>query len=148
MKRKGPRRDAAKERWWRGIIRAQRQSGQTIREYCREHALSEPSFYAWRHELNERRGQRAEHGQRASAVRRRKRRPVAATPAARGGQRAAAAFVPVRVATEVAPLSGYPLAGVAAIELALPSGAVLRWLAGVEPAAVAAIVSVWERSRC
>jgi hypothetical protein len=51
MKRKGPRRDAGKERCWRGVIRAQRQSGQSIRESCRANGLREPTFYAWRQEL-------------------------------------------------------------------------------------------------
>jgi hypothetical protein len=35
-----------------------------------------------------------------------------------------------------------------AIELALPSGAVLRLPASIEPATIAAIVNAWERERC
>jgi hypothetical protein len=130
MKRKGPRRDAEKERFWQGAVRRQRQSGQSIRDYCRENALSEPSFYAWRRELR-RRGIRPAN--------RRRRRPGLS----RGGRRGAVAFVPLRVAAEIG-----PACGMAAVELALPSGAVLRWPAGVEPAAAAALVSAWERSRC
>ena len=40
MKWKGPRRDAEKERFWRRAVRRQRQSGRSIRDYCRENGLS------------------------------------------------------------------------------------------------------------
>ena len=36
MNRKGPQRDAEKERFWRETIRQQRRSGQSVREYCRD----------------------------------------------------------------------------------------------------------------
>jgi len=130
MKRKGPGRDAEKERFWRRAVRRQRQSGQSIRDYCRENALREPSFYAWRRELR-RRGN-------PSASRRRGRPGLPG-----GGRRDAAAFVPLRVAAEIG-----PACGVAAVELAFPSGAVLRWPAPAEPAAVVALLTAWERTRC
>jgi hypothetical protein len=140
MKRKGPQRDAEKERFWRGVIRRQRQSGQSIRDYCRARALSEPSFYAWRQELTRRRSQRASARQRRRAL-------SVAGPKLPAGTRQRvvqpAAFVPVRVAAEVVPLPG-----LAAVELALPSGAVLRWPAGIEAAAIAALIRAWEQSRC
>ena len=45
------RRDAGRERHWREVIRAQRNSGQSVREYCRQAGLKEASFYWWRREL-------------------------------------------------------------------------------------------------
>jgi len=51
MQRKGPPRDAAKERFWRRVIRQQGHSRQSIRAYCRARGLTEASFYAWRREL-------------------------------------------------------------------------------------------------
>ena len=33
---------------WRQIIKSQRTSGQTITAYCREHGVSQASFFAWR----------------------------------------------------------------------------------------------------
>jgi transposase-like protein len=42
-----------KERFWREML-GKRRSGQTIRAFCEEHGLSEPSFYAWRRMIAER----------------------------------------------------------------------------------------------
>lgn len=47
-------RDAAKESWWREQVRAQTQGGVSVRAYCRQQQLSEPSFYAWRKKLTKR----------------------------------------------------------------------------------------------
>jgi hypothetical protein len=59
---RGPRRSAAKERFWRGHIARQKGSGMSIRDYCARHALSEPSFYAWRAELARRDGSQRASG--------------------------------------------------------------------------------------
>lgn len=58
-KSKNRRRDDGKERVWRARISRWRQSGLTIREFCRRNGLSEPSFYAWRRELTRRGGRRS-----------------------------------------------------------------------------------------
>lgn len=52
---KGKSRDKSKEALWRRTVRRQRQSGLTIREFCRKHQVRETAFYFWRREL-ERRG--------------------------------------------------------------------------------------------
>jgi hypothetical protein len=142
MIRKGPRRDAEKERFWRAAIRRQGGSGQSVRGFCRQEGLSEPSFYAWRRELKRRDGKRR--------VRKSARRPTQAPSgmqaghmrAGGAGRRGRAAFVSVRLG------GGVVSAMAASIECLLPSGAVLRWPADVEPAAIAAVVTNWERSRC
>jgi len=36
---------------WRQRIAQQKNSGQTVRAFCREHKFSEYSFYAWRRQL-------------------------------------------------------------------------------------------------
>lgn len=41
-------RDHGKERFWRRMLRQWRSSGQGVRDFCTQHRLSEPSFYAWR----------------------------------------------------------------------------------------------------
>lgn len=123
MRRKGPQRNAEKERFWREAICRQRRSGQSVRGFCRNETLSEPSFYAWRRELKQRGvRQQVRHSQRRA-----ERRP---------------AFVAVQLAAEAGPMTA------SAIELALPNGAVLRLPASIEPATVAAIVNAWERERC
>jgi hypothetical protein len=48
---RGPGRDAAKERFWRGVIAGFDPKRSTVRQWCADHRVSEPSFYAWRREL-------------------------------------------------------------------------------------------------
>lgn len=47
-------RDPKKELFWRDAIRRQAGSGLSVREFCRRHRLSEPSFYERRRTLVER----------------------------------------------------------------------------------------------
>jgi len=47
-------RSIEKEQFWRFHVEAQAAGGRQIRAYCREQALSEPAFYAWRRELKRR----------------------------------------------------------------------------------------------
>lgn len=51
MRVKGPGRDLKREGVWRAVLERQRQSGLSIRAFCRREGISEPSFYAWRREL-------------------------------------------------------------------------------------------------
>jgi transposase-like protein len=44
-------RSSSKERFWRRMVRRCRNSGLSVRAFCEEHGLSEPSFYAWRRSL-------------------------------------------------------------------------------------------------
>jgi len=48
---RGARQSEVKERYWRAHVSQQARGGLSIRGYCRQHALAEPSFYAWRREL-------------------------------------------------------------------------------------------------
>ena len=48
------KRSASKEELWRLLVEQQRRSGLGVRAFCRQKAISEPSFYAWRKELQER----------------------------------------------------------------------------------------------
>ena len=43
--------DRGKERFWRGMMQHWRRSGLSVRDFCAEHGLAEPSFYAWRRTL-------------------------------------------------------------------------------------------------
>ena len=44
-------RDPALERRWRDLIARWERSDLTVRDFCFDHRISEPSFYAWRREL-------------------------------------------------------------------------------------------------
>jgi transposase-like protein len=39
---------------WRGVLTRFRASGLSVRAFCRQERLSEPSFYAWRRTIHER----------------------------------------------------------------------------------------------
>jgi transposase-like protein len=58
MKKRAPRRDPAKERFWRETLGQQADSGQSIRAFCRDRQLTESAFYFWRRELRERKTQK------------------------------------------------------------------------------------------
>ena len=47
-------RSAAKERYWREVMEGWRRSGGSVRQWCSQRQLSEPSFYSWRRVLAER----------------------------------------------------------------------------------------------
>ena len=46
-----PKRDPQLEQRWRDLLDQWRNSNQTISAFCRDHGVSEASFYAWRAEL-------------------------------------------------------------------------------------------------
>ena len=47
-------RRSSKERFWRRMVRQWRSSGLSIRDFCAEQDISEPSFYAWRRTIAQR----------------------------------------------------------------------------------------------
>ena len=100
MAGKGPRRDGEKERFWREVIRRQRHGGLSVRGFCREEGLSEPSFHAWRRELARRGVRQAKNRQRLVA---------------KQARFVSVELAPASVSTELA-----------SIECILPSGVVLR----------------------
>lgn len=53
-RRKGTGRSAERERYWRGHVKAQQRSGESIRGYCRGHGLSDALFHYWKRELKRR----------------------------------------------------------------------------------------------
>ena len=44
-------RSVAKEQYWREVIGGWRRSGGSVRQWCLQRQLSEPSFYSWRRVL-------------------------------------------------------------------------------------------------
>ena len=47
-------RDAAKEAYWRKVLKQFSASGLSVREYCKRQQLTESAFYAWRRTIGER----------------------------------------------------------------------------------------------
>src|SRR3972149_3908651 len=50
-------RDAAKERFWRDVLKRQAKSGLSVRAFCQREQLTESAFYAWRRTVAERNGE-------------------------------------------------------------------------------------------
>jgi transposase-like protein len=48
---KASARRGERERFWQRLIREQRESGASIKAFCRSQEVSEPSFFAWRKKL-------------------------------------------------------------------------------------------------
>lgn len=53
-RKQGPNPPSTKELYWRDVVQLWHRSGQSVRVFCAEHRLSEPSFYAWRRIINSR----------------------------------------------------------------------------------------------
>jgi hypothetical protein len=47
-------RNGDKERFWRQVVEGHAGSGLSVRQYCTDRGVSEPSFFAWRRELAQR----------------------------------------------------------------------------------------------
>jgi transposase len=114
----GPRREAGKEKFWRRVLREFAGSGQSVRAFCRQRQLSEPSFYAWRRTLT--------------------RRDAAMQAATTAAPAAAPAFVPIRL---LATTTDAPAADAAAIEVVLAGGMRIRLRPPVDRAALIEIVA-------
>jgi hypothetical protein len=121
-------RDPVKEQRWRKLLRRWRRSGLTGRDFCAEHGLSEPSFYAWRREIA-RRDQEA-------VPRSRPQRPLVQAPA--GGLKPA--FVQ-RMIDAAAPAE-------TALEVVAGTGRVVRVRAGFDAEAFRQLLRLLEEPAC
>jgi len=114
----GQPRDSRKEQFWRDVLRCWRESGLSVRAYCRQRGLAEPSFYFWRRALAERR------------------EPAAATAHAPEVR-----FVPLTVRSE-------SVAVEAPVEIVLANGRRLRLPVGVAAGVVRELLAVLEETPC
>ena len=110
----GTRRSAEKEAFWRLVLDEHRSSGQSVRAFCKQEAISEASFYAWRKEL-EKRDQGIERtGE---------------------GSHSEPAMLPVSVVDSMAsPSRAASPAATCSLEVLTPSGFTLRFDHPIEPA--------------
>ncbi len=122
MARRGSRRDGGKERFWRRLLRQWRRSGLTVRAFCAEHQVSEPSFYSWRRSI-------AERDQRVT---------VSVATVGDDDAHDQPLFVPLRVV---------PTATGMAFEVVLGQGRVVRVPACFDPAALRQLLAVLEEER-
>jgi transposase-like protein len=123
----GRRRDPAKERHWRQVIRQWKQSGLSVREFCDWQGVSEASLYAWRRELADRDPPSG-----------------GASSKARSELSPAGQFVPVRVLAD----TPFPGESSPVLEVLLPSGVRLRVPAGCTRQTLADVIAVLESRPC
>lgn len=125
MSRRGER-DRGKERFWRRMCRRWRRSGQSVRAFCAEHGLSEPSFYNWRQTIAERDQQAArDHDKRRAGSSKSAGDP---TPV----------FVPLRLIDAPAP---------AVIEVVLERGRIVRVMRGFDAGTLRQLLAVLDEER-
>ena len=124
MAKQRKRRDPEKERFWREVIRRQRNSGLTVSAFCAAEGLKDWSFHWWRREL---------------AKRDREKLPakVAAEP------KDAPSFVPVQLVPEQVEQHDS-----STIEVVLNSGQRVRVPAAFDPQALDSLLTVLESHGC
>ena len=128
-------RDAAKERYWRGVIRRFEASGLGARRFCEREGLSEQRLHWWRRTLRQRdQDQAGRPGSRGTGkpVRGKAGRPVRG----RGDQGGDSAFLPV----------GLPFSVGGPIEVVHPRGHVIRVPAIFDPTALGRILATIDAS--
>ena len=144
--------------FWEEAIRLWAESGLSVREFCNHEGLAEHTFYSWRRELMPERPApeviqepSATEGSEAPADgrRRRRRKPIANSASA---STSAVEFLPVRVVGEevsrVPAVTAGTAAGAAPIEIVGVSPWRVRILAGFDPAALNAVLTVLEGRPC
>jgi hypothetical protein len=130
-------RSGDRDRFWRAMLRKQRRSGLTVRAFCRQEQLSEPSYYAWRREIARRDlvSQSPEQpGWASNAVlSTRAKKPLAVSP----------------VFQELAILGDDGRRGTpACLEIVLPDGCQVRVPSEVDRTLLADVIAMLETRRC
>ena len=143
--------------FWEAAIRLWAESGLPVREFCNREGLTEHTFYSWRRELMPE-SPPPEVNQESSATedevpidgRRRRRRRRAAGPI--GTNASAVDFLPVRVVGDedlrAHTASRETATGTAPIEIVEAPAWRVRILAGFDPTALAAMLTVLEGRPC
>ena len=130
MTKRTGRGDPHKRTYWEAVVRRWRESGQSVRAFCRAEGLRESAFYFWRRELT-RRGLRA-------------RKRSATVPAGHG---AGPSFLPVHVVTPAG--NGAGMASVPrGVEIILARDCTVRVQAGFDRQTLADVLAVLEARTC
>ena len=140
-RRRWPR-DPRRERFWRGVLRRQADSGSTVRDFCAAENLPESAFYFWRREIQRRNQERSARA-RPPRSRRTRHTPSRSVGKTARTQPQPSVFVPV----EIAPLPSGPNHS-ARLEVVLPCGAKLQVPCGFDRGTLASVVDVLETRRC
>lgn len=125
---------------WQEIVRGQRQSGQSVRAYCRQAGIEESAFYWWRRELARRSGKHSDgfpSGRKAPRS-----RSVRSAARSTSGAMAEAGFLPVQVAAVRSREAG------GSLEIVLGGDRVLRIPPGFDRQTLREVLTVLEVRPC
>jgi transposase-like protein len=143
--------DPERERQWQAAVEQWRQSGQSVRDFCRAQGLKESAFYFWKRELTRRHPQVGTQGQsdRRQPASKTPKRAAVVMPAHRSSpavfgrpQGDRARFLPVQL---VSPAAEENRGG---LEIALGDGRVIRVRAGFDRQTLADVLAVLEVPPC
>lgn len=141
MKKRSRRCDSEKQMYWEEVVRRCKESGQSVRNYCRAEGLRESAFYFWRREL-------ARRSQPSGAVSQRLPEAFQVTAAVRSPKRLSAArregtsFLPVRVVEDAT------VEAVHGVEIVLAHGRTVRVPAGFDRQTLVDVLAVLEVPSC
>jgi hypothetical protein len=141
MKKRKRRGDPQKQRYWEEVVRRWKESGASVREYCRGEGLRESAFYCWRREL-------ARRSQSSAAVSQLQSKASPITPAARAPKRQSsqhggtASFLPVRVVEDAT------ADATRGVEIVLAHGRTVRVGVGFDRQTLAEVLAVLEVRPC
>lgn len=127
--------------YWEEAMRRWRNSGQSVREFCRNEGVRESAFYFWRREL-------AQRSQRTDAVNRSRPQANPLTTASRSPKRTPArhssipSFLPVRVVEDAA------AEATSGVEIILAHGRTVRVRSGFNRQTLADVLAVLEVRPC
>jgi len=133
---------AEKQSYWRGVLRRQRESGVSVREFCVDAGVSDASFYRWKRKMAKKGGRAAglteENGRgrsRADARSGRNGRKGFRTSRVAKPNSRPAAFIPLRVQA----------AGGSLLEVVHPRGHVVRVPAVFDADSLRQVLDVLDR---
>lgn len=129
-------RNLEKERYWRQVVEGHAGSGLSIRQYCMDRGVSQPSFFAWRRELARRDSTASKPARPSPKLAKSNKR---AKSQARNPQ--PARFAQLRIA----PPGLFDGAG---IEIVLPAGTRVRVGRGACPVTLQVVLAALERRTC
>jgi transposase-like protein len=149
MMKRNRRCNPQKQRYWEEAVRRWKESGRSVRDYCRTEGLRESAFFFWRRKLSQCSqssdavGQPASKGSQVTPAPRAPKRPQRGTPS----------FLPVRV---VGPASGgAPVQRVATtveatrgVEIVLAHGRSVRVQAGFDRQTLVDVLALLEVQPC
>ena len=141
MTKRMQRCDLQKQAHWGEVLRRWKESGKSVRAYCRAEGLRESAFYFWRREL-ERRSTRSgvvsQARPKASSLARASRSAKRQSPP----RRRTASFLPVRVVEDAA------MEATGGVEVVLAHGRTIRVRSGFNRQTLADVLAVLEVRPC